>query len=190
MTISRRRFLGRTIALGVSASLLSRKDASAFEEQAAGIRIGLVTYLWGADWDLPTVIRNCSATGVLGVELRTQHKHGVEPSLSPAQRREVRKRFEDSPVVLIGYGSNAQFHEKDSAKVKKNIELTKAYIKLMHDCGGTGVKVKPNGLPRDVPREKTIQQIGRALNEVAAFGADYGQPWNFVFQEDLWGNFQ
>jgi len=46
---------------------------------------------------------------------------------------------------------------------------------LMHDCGGTGVKVKPNGLPRDVPREKTIEQIGKALNEVAAFGADYGQ---------------
>jgi len=139
------------------------------------MKLGLVTYLWGKDWDLPTIIRNCAATKVLGVELRTQHKHGVEPSLNMDQRHEVRKRFEDSPVTLIGYGSNAQFHEKDPAKVKQNIELTKAYIKLMYDCGGTGVKVKPNGLPRDVPKEKTIQQIGHALNEVAAFGADYGQ---------------
>ena len=45
----------------------------------------------------------------------------------------------------------------------------------MHDCGGTGVKVKPNGFPADVPREKTIEQIGRALNEVAAYGEGYGQ---------------
>ncbi len=38
-----------------------------------------------------------------------------------------------------------------------------------------GSKVKPNGFPKDVAREKTIEQIGVSLNEVAAFGADYGQ---------------
>jgi hypothetical protein len=41
--------------------------------------------------------------------------------------------------------------------------------------GGSGVKVRPNDLPADVPREKTIEQIGQALNVVGAFGADYGQ---------------
>ena len=45
----------------------------------------------------------------------------------------------------------------------------------MSDCGGSGVKVKPNGFVKGVPREKTIEQIGRALNEVAAYGADFGQ---------------
>jgi sugar phosphate isomerase/epimerase len=55
------------------------------------------------------------------------------------------------------------------------IEATKAFIKLSHDVGGSGVKVRPNDLPDGVPREKTIEQIGRALNEVGAFGADYGQ---------------
>ncbi len=139
------------------------------------MRLGLVTYLWGQDWDLPTLIANCTQSGVLGLELRTEHKHGVEPSLSPAERSEVRKRFADSPVELVGYGSNAQFHEKDREKVKQNIELTKAYIKLMHDCGGTGVKVKPNGFAEGVPHEQTLHQIGRALNVVAAFGADYNQ---------------
>ena len=112
---------------------------------------------------------------MLGVELRTEHRHGVEPTLSKAERADVRKRFADSPVTLVGYGSNAQFHENDSAKVKANIELAKSYIHLMHDCGGSGVKVKPNGFPKGVPREKTIEQIGRAINEVAKYGADYGQ---------------
>jgi sugar phosphate isomerase/epimerase len=139
------------------------------------MRIGLVTYLWGADWTLPTIIDNCEQSGVLGVELRTQHKHGVEPSLSEAERREVRKRFADSPVELVGYGSNAQFHDKDPEKVAHNIELTKQYVRLMHDCGGSGVKVKPNALVPDVPPEKTIAQIGQALNVVGAYGAQYGQ---------------
>jgi sugar phosphate isomerase/epimerase len=99
----------------------------------------------------------------------------VEPSLSKEERRAVRKRFEDSPVELVGYGSNAEYHRNDREKLRQNIELTKSYIKLMHDCGGTGVKVKPNGFVQDVPHEQTMEQIGKALNEVAAFGADYGQ---------------
>ena len=37
------------------------------------------------------------------------------------------------------------------------------------------MKVKPNDLPRGVAPEKTIEQIGRSLNEVGKFGADYGQ---------------
>ena len=174
MHMTRRRFLTFSAA-AASLSCLPAAGIRAALRVENKMRLGLVTYLWGQDWDLPTVIDNCAKSGVLGVELRTEHKHGVEPSLSQAQRMEVRQRFEDSPTELVGYGSNAQFHEKDLDKVKQNIELTKAYIKLMHDCGGTGVKVKPNGFAPGVPHEKTLQQIGRALNIVAAYGADYGQ---------------
>ena len=35
--------------------------------------------------------------------------------------------------------------------LKKNIEETKAFIRLCHDVGGSGVKVRPNGLPAGVP---------------------------------------
>ena len=142
---------------------------------AQKMSFGLVTYQWGKDMDLPTLIDVSEKSGLSGVELRTEHRHAVEPSLSKTDRVDVRKRFEASPVALIGYGSNAQFHEADPAKVKANIELTKQYIQLMHDCGGSGVKVKPNGFVADVPREQTIEQIGKALNEVAEYGQQYGQ---------------
>jgi sugar phosphate isomerase/epimerase len=139
------------------------------------MQFGLVTYQWGKDMDLPALIDACEKSELYGVELRTEHAHGVEPSLSAAEREEVRKRFADSPVELIGYGSNAQFHEDDPAKLQHNIELTKQYIHLMHDCGGSGVKVKPNGFVTGVPREKTIEQIGKSLNEVAEYGEGFGQ---------------
>jgi sugar phosphate isomerase/epimerase len=175
MTIlNRRGFLRETMALS-AAGLSCRALAAWGSCRAAGMRLGLVTYLWGKDMDLPTLIDTCERSGVLGVELRTQHKHGVEPTLSKAERLEVKKRFDDSPVALVGYGSNAQFHEDDPAKVKQNIELTKRYIELMHDCGGTGVKVKPNGFVQGIPRDKTIEQIGKALNVVAEYGEGYGQ---------------
>ena len=116
------------------------------------MRFGLVTYQWGKDMDLPTLIDACEKSGLLGVELRTEHAHRVEPNLSPVQRQEVRRRFADSPVTLVGYGSNAQFHENDPDKLRHNIELTKQYVQLMHDCGGSGVKVKPNGFARSSRR--------------------------------------
>ena len=171
---SRRDFLAAS-ALAAVATGLRPRFAAAQQESPSRMRFGLVTYLWGKDMSLPELLDVCEKSGVLGVELRTEHAHGVEPSLSKSERLEVRKRFADSPVVLVGYGSNAQYHESDPTKVRENIDLTKRYVELMHDCGGSGVKVKPNGFPKDIAREKTIEQIGVSLNEVAAFGADYGQ---------------
>src|SRR5262249_17046123 len=131
-------------------------------------------YQWGAEWDLPTLIANCQKTGFRGVELRTTHKHGVEPSLNADQRQEVAKRFADSEVELVGLGTTCEYHAADPAVLKKNIEETKAFIRLTHDVGGSGVKVRPNNLPAGVPQERTIEQIGKALDEVAAFGDGYG----------------
>jgi sugar phosphate isomerase/epimerase len=139
------------------------------------IKFGLVTYLWGRDWDLPTLIANCEKTGLLGVELRAEHSHKVEKNLSSFQRAEVKRRFADSPVECIGYGSNFEYHSPDPAELRNNIEQTKEYIKLCKDIGASGIKVKPNDLPAEVPKEKTIEQIGASLNEVGRFAGDYGQ---------------
>jgi len=166
---------GMALGIGLATRQLTWANGVSAEATEKPIRLGLVTYLWGRDWDLPTLIANCEKTGMEGVELRTEHAHGVEPEIGPEKRAEVKKRFADSPVVPVGLGSNEAFHYPNPDQLKRAIERTKAFIKLSHDIGGLGVKVKPNDLPKDVPQEKTIEQIGKALNELAAFAADYGQ---------------
>ncbi len=79
---------------------------------------------------------------MLGVELRTEHAHGVETTLNAYQRKEVKKRFADSEVTCLGYGSNFDYHRADPALVRKNIEGTKEYLKLCKDIGATGIKGK------------------------------------------------
>lgn len=138
------------------------------------MQLGLVTYMWGADWDVPTLIKNCAAAGFKGVELRSGHKHGVEPGMDQQKRREVAKRFADSAVELVGLGSICEYHSADPAVVKKNIEETKKFIRLAHDLGASGVKVRPNGLRKDQSVEATLEQIGKALHEVAEFGEGHG----------------
>ncbi|WP_417748775.1 sugar phosphate isomerase/epimerase family protein [Rosistilla oblonga] len=171
--MKRRDFL-TTTAIGTAGLLASRPQLVAAAEKADGMKLGLVTYNWGRDWDVPTLIRNCEETGFRGVELRSTHKHGVEISLDAGQRREVAKQFADSDVELVGLGSACEYHSPDPAIVKKNIDETKQFIKLCKDVGGSGVKVRPNGIPKNVPIEKTLTQIGLSLREVAKFGAEHG----------------
>lgn len=169
---SRRHFL-HTV-LGTSAAAAFAADDK-LTYKGENIRFGLVTYMWGSDWDLPTLIKNCETAEVLGVELRIDHAHKVSPALTPEQRAEVRKRFEDSPVDLLGMGTNYEFHSPKEEELKKNIEGAKQYIKLCHDLGASGVKVKPNALPKEVPVEKTLAQIGKALAELGDFALGFGQ---------------
>lgn len=138
------------------------------------MRLGLVTYNLAKDWTIDAIIKNCEAAKFQGVELRTTHAHGVEVTLNGNERAEVKRRFQDSKVELMGLGSAFDYHTPDSAKLRKDIEATKEYIVLAHDVGASGVKVRPNGLPREVPVEKTLEQIGRALREIGIFGKDHG----------------
>jgi sugar phosphate isomerase/epimerase len=184
MKSSRRHFLHTASAgLGALGLLSARAFAAEPNPQPAApsfarkskMRLGTVTYNLAMDWDIPTLIKNCTEAKFEGVELRTSHKHGVEVTLTKAERAEVKRRFEDSPVVLASMGSAFDYHTTDQTKLRKDIEATKEYIILAHDVGATGVKVRPNGAPKEVPVEKTLEQIGRSLEELGKFAASLGQ---------------
>ena len=185
--LSRRSAL-RTLAALSAAPLLSRsanfaQAASAFGD--GNFKLGLVTYNIAKDWDVATIIKNCEATGFEAVELRTTHKHGVEPTLEKAARAEVRKRFADSKVRLLSLGSVCEFHSPKPDAVRKNVDECKRFIDLAHDLGCLGVKVRPNGIPKEVPEEKTIAQIGAALRECGEIGAIAGvEIWVEVHGKD------
>jgi sugar phosphate isomerase/epimerase len=180
--MNRRNFL-KAAALGVgglnlyAAAALGAENAgpSANFARKSKMHLGVVTYNLAAEWDIATIIKNCEATGFEGVELRTTHAHKVEVNLTKDQRADVKKRFADSKVQLMGLGSIFDYHTPDQAKLRKDIEATKEYIVLAQDVGATGVKVRPNGLPKEVPVEKTLEQIGRSLHEVGDFARDHGQ---------------
>ncbi|HEX8912999.1 MAG TPA: sugar phosphate isomerase/epimerase family protein [Humisphaera sp.] len=164
--ISRRQVLAGAAAIVAGAAFARAADVVKPAAEPTGgpkFQLGLVTYNVAKDWDVPTILKVCRAAGIAAVELRTTHKHGVEPTLNKDQRAEVRKRFADSGVRLWGLGSVCEFHAADRAVVDKNIETCKQFVDLAADLGAAGVKVRPNGFPKGVPQEKTLEQIGKAL---------------------------
>jgi hypothetical protein len=183
---TRRRFLSSAVQAGAGVTAW-RLGAAAADKGVSKMRFGLTTYQWGIDWDIPTLIANCMQAKAFGVELRTEdpayqtagreakEAHGVELSLSASERREVKKRFSDSPVTLVGLACGECYDWPDPATLDKAIENTKAYVKLSQEVGGHGVRVFPNNFHREVPQEKTLEQISRSLAIVGKYAADCGQ---------------
>jgi sugar phosphate isomerase/epimerase len=173
--VSRRNFV-KGLSLATGACMLPGLAFSSCSNPGSEMKLGLVTYKWGEKWDVPTLIKNCTDTGILGVELRVQHAHGVDLGISDKKIAKIRKQFDDSKVEILGLGTNCEYDSVDPKKLKKNIEDTKEYIRISHKLGASGVKVKPNRLHEgEVPKEETIEQIGLSLNEVAKYAAEYGQ---------------
>jgi sugar phosphate isomerase/epimerase len=181
MKTNRRSFLTQSAVgagvLGLLPSFAAGQPTARSLQPAAGkttMKLGTVTYNLAQDWDIETIIRNCEATKFQGVELRTTHAHKVEVNLGKEERDRVRKRFADSTVELMGLGSAFDYHTPDQEKLRKDIAATKEYMILAQDVGASGVKVRPNGVPKEVPKEKTLEQIGKALRELGEFGDSRG----------------
>ena len=138
------------------------------------MKLGMVTYQVAKDWSVSQIIEMCQQTGFEGVELRTEHAHGVETALSDAERQAVREQFEGTDVVLWCLGSTCEYHSDDPAVVQANIDLTKEWIKLAADVGAVGVKVRPNSFVEGVDEQETLRQIGGALQECGDAAAGFG----------------
>jgi sugar phosphate isomerase/epimerase len=184
-TITRRRFLATTATaagLGMLPAALpatgrwhGQPAASATQaNDKPRFRLGLVTYNLAATWTLNDLLKACKAAGISPVEFRTTHKHGVEPSLSKEHRQEVRQKCADAGIEIWGCGTTCEFQSPNPAEVQRQIETCKQFVQLVADLGGRGVKVRPNGLPRDVPVEKTLEQIGKALVPCGKAAEDAG----------------
>jgi sugar phosphate isomerase/epimerase len=179
--MNRRHFL-TAAGLGLGAAALNSRPALAAAAapklaetgSTSPMHLGLVTYNLAKDWDIPTILKNCTEARFEGVELRTTHAHGVEVSLNATQRGEVKRQFQNSPVKLVSLGSIFDYHTPDQAKLRQDIAATKEYILLAQDVGAGAIKVRPNGLPKEVAKEKTLEQIGRSLREVGEFGQSHG----------------
>ncbi len=138
------------------------------------MQLGAVTYNVLRNFDLEAVITILEKTGFAAVELRTEHKHGVEVTIGPEERKKVKARFAASKVRLVSYGSTCEIHSADPAVRRKNVDLGKQWVDLAHDTGAWGVKVRPNGFAKELPRETTIANIGTALRELGEYAKGRG----------------
>ena len=95
--MNRRSFL--TSSAAVTAGALSGVTPAPAAE--GHFQLGSVTYNLLQNMDLETCIKTLEKAGFAAVELRTGHKHGVEPSIGAAARVQVKERFARSKIKLL-----------------------------------------------------------------------------------------
>ncbi len=123
--LTRRQFMGASAGAGCAATVLGptvgADRVNAAELDKPPLRLGLMTYRLGQDWAIDTIINNCRETRWEHAELRTTHGHGVEVGLSKAERRDVRKKFEDAGIKL-SLASAFAYHWPEAEKVREKVE--------------------------------------------------------------------
>jgi sugar phosphate isomerase/epimerase len=162
-------FLSTTAA--AAAALIEPRLGSAAEPVNPGFHLGCITYNTLKDFDVDTIIRILETAGFEGVELRTGHKHGVEPSIGPEERARVRQRFAQSKIRLVSYGTTCRFQSPDPAEREKQLIIAKQFVDLARDTGALGIKIQPMGFPEGVSKETTIQNFGNSLHQLGDYGA-------------------
>jgi sugar phosphate isomerase/epimerase len=160
------------VGLGAAATVAGARSLVA--GTSGSFHLGLVTYNVAKEWDLDTILGLLPAAGFEGVEFRSTHAHGVEISLSPAERAEVRRKCAAAGLKQVSLGTACEFHSPDPAVVQKNVDEVREWVLLARDLGARGIKVRPNGLPEGVPVEKTLERIGGALAVCGDLAAEHG----------------
>jgi hypothetical protein len=156
------------------------KQIPAASATSPQFHLGCVTYNLLKNMLLDTLITTLEAVGIGAVELRTGHKHGVEPSIGPEERMRVRERFQHSKVRLLSYGTICEFQSPAAAERKHQIETAKLFIELASDTGAMAVKVRPKQAARrmevhgrDTQEPKTSAEILATTDHKKA-----GAGWN------------
>ena len=166
--MKRREFLQSSAALALGTAMMP-KFSTLSDEVKKVSKLGLTTYMIGSKWTIPQLIENLTRLEIFGLELRTDANfvHGVELDSTKAKRAEVRKRIEDSPVKLVSVACGERFDSPNPVTLQASIERTKELLQLAADLGALGLRVFPNDFQKDVPQEKTLDQIAESLKTLA-----------------------
>jgi sugar phosphate isomerase/epimerase len=136
---SRRNFIQKSLIAGAGLSLIDPLAVFAAAKKPK-MKLGLVTYLWGKDWDLPTLIANCEETGLLGVELRTHHAHGVETDLSKNERNDVKNGLPTVRLPVSGTVRTSNFTVPTRPLYVKTLKMQKPIFNCVKILAPPGLK--------------------------------------------------
>ncbi len=152
------------------------------------MKLSLLTYQLGQDFTLDELLALCTKYGYRGLECRAQleHKHGVELTASPAERAEIRRRFANSPVELVGISTSCRFEFPEAEKRREQVDLAKRFIDLAADVGAPQIRVFGNAFPPGSDKQEVVRNVGECLRRIAEHAEGSGVDCNLEMHGDFY----
>jgi len=152
------------------------------------MKLSLLTYQLGKDFELDELLAVCARYGYKGVECRAElgHKHGIELDTTPRQRAEIKARFEDSPVELAGISTSCRFESLDPAERRQHVDTAKRFVDLAADVGAPRVRVFGNAFPEGSDKNEVVENVGNCLREIGEHAEGSGVDCNLEMHGDFY----
>lgn len=150
------------------------------------MKLSLLTYNLGRDFELDELIRICCAYDYDGVEFRSGvGPHGVELSASEEERAEIRRKMDSAGLEIAGLGTSCRFESLDEGERREHIDEAKDFIDLAADVGAPRIRVFGNRFPEGADKDVVVRNVGEALREIA----EHAEPTGVDVNLELHGDF-
>ena len=129
-------------------------------------------------WDLATILKTAVDSGYQGVEFRGlmgELDLTINPVWNTPQRAaDVKRQFATAGIHICNLGASAQLHHADAAKRTQHLNEARRYIDLAHQLDCPFVRVFPDQLPPNQPRQQTLDLISSGLLDLGAYAKGSG----------------
>lgn len=130
------------------------------------------------EWNLDTILTKGKEYGFDGIEPRVEskHNHGIELGLSKTETAGIRRKIQDSGLVISCLAIGTDYSSADDGEYRRKIERCKEYALLARDLG-VGLMRVFGGLlpePKEANREKYYDRIAKGLAETGNFAHQHG----------------
>jgi len=151
------------------------------------MKLAFTTYTVAKNLTLDQCIDLAVKSGCAGIEYRIDinHKHGVELSLTPGERKKVLRAHQDKYLEVASITTGCRFESLNKEKVTENVSRSKNCVDLAADLNCGRIRVFGNDIPEGADPEATVKQVGAALAEIA----DYARPKNVDVLLEMHGMF-
>lgn len=125
-------------------------------------------------WTLKEILAGAIRYGYDGVEPRTvvNHQHGIELTLTKAQRAEVKSAFADCGIKMSAVATSLSYATPDPSVIDARVEETKRYLQLAADLGSPNIRVFGGMPPEGMDMEAAVDAVTEALARCAQTAAD------------------
>ncbi len=152
------------------------------------MKLCLLTFNLGRDFELDELLAVCDRYGYEGVECRAQadHGHGIELDTTPDQRAQIKSKFDAHLVNLAGISTSCKFESLDPAERQENIDIAKQFIDLAAEVGAPRIRVFGNAFPPGADRDEVVENVGHALREIGEYAEGTGVDCNLEMHGDFY----
>jgi sugar phosphate isomerase/epimerase len=124
------------------------------------------------DWNFDQILKNAVEMGYQAIELRGLGKELDLLNCSefkPENIKETLRKVKDKNLKIINLGSSANLHFHEAAKRTEQLVHAKRYIELAEKLECPFIRVFPNNIPKEFPKEATFEKISTGLTELGNF---------------------